>query len=139
PAQVERYRARISGPLLDRIDLQLQLGQVPPEELMKGAPGGEDVALTTARARMRVQHARQRQLTRQGCLNARLAAGETMAHCAPDRAAATLLARVAAARGLSARAQHRVLRVARSIADLADRDAVGCDDVAESLAMRLEG
>jgi len=145
PAQVERYRARISGPLLDRIDLQLRLAPVPATSLMDAAAPaagdgrGRAGVLTSAQARVLVRAARQRQHRRQGCLNARLPAGDTLARCAPDAAAAALLTRAASARGMSARAQHRVLRVARSIADLAGRESVEADDVAESLALRLEG
>jgi magnesium chelatase family protein len=144
PAQVERYRARISGPLLDRIDLQLRLAQVkaevlaaPPHALPDVIPA-EGVELTTAQARKRVCEARARQLRRQRCLNARLAPGETLRHCAPDAASLSLLARVVAVRGTSARAQHRILRVARSIADLEGRDGVRVEDVAEALSLRLE-
>ena len=146
PAQVERYRARISGPLLDRIDLQLRLAPVPAASLVGAAAVAADGErdrrvsdLTSAQARVLVHAARRRQHLRQGCLNARLSAAETLTRCAPDAAATALLTRAAASRGMSARAQHRVLRVARSIADLAARESVKADDVAESLALRLEG
>lgn len=145
PAQVERYRARVSGPLLDRIDLQLRLAPVPATSLVTAAAGPAGArhpcaaALSSAQARALVHAARLRQLRRQGCLNARLPAGDTLARCAPDVAATALLTRAATARGMSARAQHRVLRVARSIADLAEKRSVEADDVAEALALRLEG
>jgi magnesium chelatase family protein len=142
PTQIERYRGRISGPLLDRIDLQLRLAQVEARELTGGDSGQEHPAspgsITTERARAQVGLARERQWSRQGCLNARLQAGDTLKHCHADAASLTLLARAAARRGSSARAQHRILRVARSIADLAGRDQVQADDVAEAVALRLE-
>jgi magnesium chelatase family protein len=132
--QIARYRGRISGPLLDRIDLQLRLPQVKAAELLGGTPAG---AMTSAQARRLVERARQRQLGRQGCLNARLAAGETLRHCQASAAGLKMLER-AAARGASARAQHRMLRVARTIADLEGRDDVDAPDIAEAAAMRIE-
>jgi len=138
PAQRERYRQRVSGPLLDRIDIQLQIGPVPPEALVGDKEAAPEAGPDSARARELVQAARQRQNDRQGCLNARLAAGQTLAACRPDAASVRLLALAADRRGLSARAQHRVLRVARSIADLDGREGVIETDVGEALALRLE-
>jgi len=137
PAQVSRYRARISGPLLDRIDLQLRLAAVDAATLT--GHGTESVPrLTSAEARQQVCGARRRQFARQGKLNARLDAAETPRFCGAEAGALELLRRVAAQRGHSARSLHRVLRVARSIADLADRDAVVADDVGEALSLRRE-
>lgn len=145
PEQVKRYNARISGPLRDRIDLQLRLAQVPAEAIVGGAAGntpcgvtGPGVPATSAQARALVHAARRRQLARQGCLNAHLSAADTMRHCMPDAGGAELLRAATNRHGLSARAQHRVLRVARSIADLEGRHNVGPIDVAESLALRLQ-
>jgi magnesium chelatase family protein len=95
-------------------------------------------ALTTAAAQLQVCAARQRQLRRQGKVNARLEPAETLQSCGAMAEGRTLLQRAAAARGYSARSQHRILRVARSIADLADRDAVEAEHVAEALALRWE-
>jgi len=133
PAQLERYRARISGPLLDRLDLQLQLAAVPTAELVAKAPAG---GLSTAEARARVCEARARQQARQGQLNAGLGPDQTLVHCRPDRAGLALLEQASRRRGYSARSQHRVLRVARTIADLAGVATVGTAEVAEALALR---
>jgi magnesium chelatase family protein len=91
----------------------------------------------SAQARALVQRARQRQLDRQGCLNARLAPADTLRHCLADAAGRSALTR-AAAQGASARAQHRMLRVARTIADLADRDGVSATDIIEAASLRTE-
>jgi magnesium chelatase family protein len=135
--RIRRYLGRISGPLLDRIDLQLRLSPVEPVTLI-GEPPRERDRLCSAQARELVARARQRQLDRQDCLNARLAAGDTLPRSQADAASLALLARTAAGRGISARGQHRILRVARSIADLAGRDAVQPADVAEAASLRLE-
>ena len=137
PKRIQRYRGRISGPLLDRIDLQISLPAVDPEAL-----SGEDRAsreeLTTASAMTQVSAARQRQQRRQGVCNAHLGADETLLHCRAEARGMELLARAARQQGHSARSQHRILRVARSIADLAGRDQVSAGDIAEALAMRWE-
>ncbi|HXC58371.1 MAG TPA: YifB family Mg chelatase-like AAA ATPase, partial [Steroidobacteraceae bacterium] len=139
PKRIERYRARISGPLLDRIDLQLSLPAVDVNALTGPASTvSTEQSLTTADALAQVCAARERQQLRQGCCNARLDAGETLRHCEADVAGMQLLRRVAQQQGHSARSQHRILRVARSIADLAGRDAVTANDIAEALAMRWE-
>lgn len=138
PAQLQRYQARISGPLLDRIDLQLRLPAVDSATLLGEGMQSAVPPLDSAGARRLVSAARQRQLLRQGCLNARLGAAETLRYCAMGDAAARLLAQAAAARGCSARSQHRVLRVARSIADLEGREGMVATDVAEALALRWE-
>jgi magnesium chelatase family protein len=77
--------------------------------------------------------------SRQGRVNARLEPAETLEHCGLTAAGRALLLRTAVKRGYSARSQHRILRVARSIADLADRDVVSVEDLAEALAMRWGG
>ncbi len=144
-AQIERYRGRISGPLLDRIDLQLRLAQVDAATLVADAPkrdesqaGAAAASLTTAQARELVSRVRQRQLLRQGCLNGRLSPAETLRHCRADRAGLALLAKAAPQRGTSARGQHRILRVARTIADLGDRETMNGSDIAEALSLRLQ-
>jgi magnesium chelatase family protein len=136
PTQVAAYRARISGPLLDRIDLQLELAPVAAAELTEPADAGAARGFTSAAVRQQVCMARGRALGRQGKVNARLDPAETLQHCQPGRAGRALLQRAAAECGYSARGQHRVLRVARSIADLAERDEVCVADVAEALALR---
>jgi magnesium chelatase family protein len=137
-AQVDAYRNRISGPLLDRIDLRLQLPPVDPAELAAAPATNERDGLTSAQAQQQVCKARQRQLQRQGKLNARLQPAETIETCQLDAKGRALLQRTAVERGYSARSQHRVLRVARSIADLADLAGIAPEHVGEALAMRWE-
>jgi len=136
PQKVRHYRARISGPLLDRIDLQLQLPAVDADALACAVVSADSGQMTTAQARARVCAARARQQQRQGVCNARLGPAETLQHCTAEPAGLQLLRLAVEKQGHSARAQHRILRVARSIADLAARDQVTAADVAEALAMR---
>jgi magnesium chelatase family protein len=138
PAQVARYRARISGPLLDRIDLQVELPPVDAAALTAVLPVPPDACRSSAEAREHVCRARSRQHARQGKPNAQLAAAEVMECCRADAAGLDLLRRAAQARGISARGQHRILRVARSIADLAAREIVTASDIGEALSLRWE-
>jgi len=128
--QVHRYRGRISGPLLDRIDLAIDV-PVVPADVLAGASHGE----TSAAVRARVTLVRERQRERQGMCNA-LLSGAALAHCSATPAAERLLAKAVTRMVLSARAYHRVLKVARTIADLADATAVDGEHVAEALAYR---
>ena len=114
PDAVLRYQARISGPLLDRIDVQVEVPAVPPEAL-SAAPDGEP----SARIAARVASARGRALARQACTNAELAGDALDLHCALDTVASRFLQTAAARLGWSARSFHRILRIARTIADLA--------------------
>jgi magnesium chelatase family protein len=136
PEQLERYRARISGPLLDRIDIQLQLPQVDIDALSGTEASGAPVSMNTATAVRIVCAARERQHRRQGRLNSQLGPEDTLRCCNAGAEGLQLLRAAARNRGLSARSQHRVLRVARSIADMEGRDPLQTDDVAEALAMR---
>jgi len=131
PDTIARYRARISGPLLDRIDLHVDVPALPASE-MTDAPGGE----SSRAVRERVVRARARQVKRQGVANARLAGRAAEQHARADAAANEFL-RVASARmALSARSHHRVLKVARTIADLDGCARVGEAHVAEALRYR---
>lgn len=132
PDQVARYQGRLSGPLLDRIDLQVDVPAIPPAQLMQ-APEGEPSAVVAAR----VAAARERQQARQGCINADLGPGEVPLHCVPDAAASTLLQRAAERLGWSGRGLHRTLRVARTLADLAGADTIGMTEMAEALQYRM--
>ena len=114
PDQVARYRGKLSGPLLDRIDLMLEVPAVTESDLAARGDG-ED----SATVRARVAEARARQQARQGKPNALLSPAEVGVHCLPDCAGAALLKRAMQQLGLSARAYHRILKVARTIADLA--------------------
>lgn len=120
PDAIARYQGRISGPLLDRIDLQLAVGAVPTETLM--AQGAAEDSATVA---ARVQQARARQLARQAKPNAQLADRDMARHCQTTDEAAALLRAAIQRLGWSARAAHRVLKVARTIADLADDSEPG--------------
>jgi magnesium chelatase family protein len=131
PDQVARYRSRISGPLLDRIDLQIEVPAMRQEELMRGGD-----AESSATVRGRTEAARTRALARQGKPNARLEVREIDRYCVPDAQGETLLKQAIARLGLSARAYHRILRVARSIADLAGATAVAGSHVAEAIQYR---
>ncbi|WP_333840656.1 YifB family Mg chelatase-like AAA ATPase [Pelomicrobium sp.] len=131
PDQVARYRGRISGPLLDRIDLQIEVPAVAEEELM-GQPTGEP----SRTIRARVERAYRIQLERQGKPNARLSVQEIDAFCVPEREGTALLRQAMAQLNLSARAYHRVLKLARTIADLAGTERISAVHVAEAIQYR---
>jgi magnesium chelatase family protein len=131
PDQVARYRQRISGPLLDRIDLQVEVPALPAEDLQNAADGE-----SSARVAVRVSAARERQQARQGKANAQLTNREIDQHCQPDAAGAALLKQALTRLNLSARAYHRVLRVARSIADLAGCAVIAPNHIAEAVQYR---
>ncbi|HEY5635944.1 MAG TPA: YifB family Mg chelatase-like AAA ATPase [Burkholderiales bacterium] len=131
PDQVARYRAKVSGPLIDRIDLCIELPAVAHEDLVKASPGTPSSVV-----RVRVAQALERQRDRQGVPNARLDAAGIERHCTPDAAGAALLAQAFARLGLSARAYHRVLAVARTIADLAQAPRIGAAHIGEAIGYR---
>src|SRR5690606_11316868 len=131
PDQVTRYRNRISGPLLDRIDLHVEVPAVPEEDL-----GTRQAGESSATIRERVAAARERQLQRQGKPNAMLAVSETEQHCAGDDKALELARQAIGRLGLSARAFHRILKVARSVADLGGAAVVNSAHVAEAVQYR---
>jgi magnesium chelatase family protein len=131
PDQVARYRSRISGPLLDRIDLQIEVPALPQEDLTRQA-GGDDSTAVRARATA----ARECAEARQGKSNAQLGTREIDDHCKPDDQGETLLSQAISRMGLSARAYHRILKVARTIADLAGVATVGAVQIAEAIQYR---
>ena len=131
PDQVARYRNRISGPLLDRIDLHIEVPAVADKELAARQPGEPSAAI-----RERVTVARERQLARQGKPNANLTVKEIAEHCRADGDADVLARKAIGSLGLSARAYHRILKVARTIADLAGISAIGAPHVAEAVQYR---
>lgn len=136
PRQVERYRRRLSGPLLDRLDLAVEVPRVPVEAL-RGDAGGE----ASAAIRERVLAARLIQQRRLGPTggraNATLSARAVAEHCRLSPAAERVLERAAARFALSARAYHRVLKVARTLADLAAAPRLTPEHVAEAVQFRL--
>jgi len=131
PDQVARYRRRISGPLLDRIDIHIEVPAVPPEEIASRAQGEP-----SARVRTRVSAARERQLARQGKPNALLSSRELGQHAALDAPGEQLLKQAISRLGLSARGYHRILKLARSVADLAGEARVLAAHVAEAIQYR---
>jgi magnesium chelatase family protein len=136
--QIIRYRNRISGPLIDRIDIHIELAPLPVEELMgeareRTAVGSAENSAAVAR---RVAAARSVQLQRQGKLNARLSPDEVSRFCGLAKEPRALLATAIARLGLSARAYHRVLKVARTCADLGSAADIRIVDVAEAVKLR---
>jgi magnesium chelatase family protein len=131
PDQIARYRARISGPLLDRIDLHIEVPALHEDELTSVASGEP-----SANIRARVQRARYLQHTRQGKANAQLGTKEIEMHCTPDETGASLLKQAISHLNLSARAYHRILKVARTIADLAGSETIHSQHIAEAIQYR---
>lgn len=130
--QIQRYRARISGPILDRIDMHVDVPSLPFAELRQRDSGAED----SASVRRRVLAARERQHTRQGKPNAQLTSGELQDHCVLDAGSHALLDKAIEQLGLSARAYHRILRLARTIADLSGSEQPGTAHLAEAISYR---
>ncbi|HHJ13361.1 MAG TPA: ATP-dependent protease [Gammaproteobacteria bacterium] len=132
PAQIARYQGRVSGPLLDRIDLQVRMPRMPWRELERTGAGE-----SSARVRARVLAARERQQARGG-INAGLDPARVETLCGLDATGRRILERVARHFQLSPRALHRLLRVARTIADLAGENNIGAEHVQEAASFRLE-
>jgi len=132
PDQIQRYRGRISGPILDRIDMHVDVPALPMQELQRD----KSAATSSAQLRQQVRAARERQLSRQGKPNAQLDNQELDHLCRPPDEARALLQRALDQLGLSTRAYHRILRLALTIADLENRAQPTLAHVAEAIAYR---
>jgi magnesium chelatase family protein len=131
PEQVARYQGKLSGPLLDRIDLHVEVGALMADELVNTPPGEASAAI-----RGRVVQARERAMARQGSSNQALEGQAIDAQCQLDAAAAKFLNTAATRLGWSGRGIHRCLKVARTIADLAGAATVQLTHVAEAVQYR---
>jgi magnesium chelatase family protein len=136
PREIQNYLGRISGPLLDRIDLHVEVAAVPFREISSDLSGESSTDI-----RSRVIAARQRQQDRfkykpKISCNARMGSREIKAFCALDESTLELVKFAMADLKLSARAYDRVLKVARTIADLADSDKITGDHVSEAIQLR---
>ncbi|MET0082301.1 MAG: ATP-binding protein, partial [Sedimenticola sp.] len=131
--QVRRYRSRISGPLLDRIDMHIEVPRQPLETIGNRTEKSEE---TSESVRERVASARDRQLERNGVLNSALQGKTLEACCRIDEKGELLLQRAASQLGLSARAYHRILRLARTIADLKQSDDIDANHIGEAIGYR---
>jgi magnesium chelatase family protein len=129
--QIERYAARLSGPLLDRLDLFVDVPRLSRTELRDGEP-----AESSAEVRARVAAARERQVARQGVANAALSGRALREHCILGVDAEAIFSRAIDRMALSGRAHDRVLRVARTIADLSGEDEIAAEHLAEALNYR---
>jgi magnesium chelatase family protein len=134
--EIVRYRGRISGPLLDRIDLHIEVPAVPYRELSNQSP-----AEPSATVRQRVSAAREVQTKRFAAgrtrNNAEMSPAQLRRYCRVDQASSKILEDVVDHLGFSARAHDRILRVARTIADLAKRDDINAEDVSEAVQFRV--
>src|SRR6266511_3115970 len=136
PREIQNYLGRISGPLLDRIDLHIEVPAVKFREMTSERPGE-----TSAQIRQRVMAARRRQQQRFAgrpriTCNARMGSKELKAHCALDESTLELLKVAMTDMNLSARAYDRILKVARTIADLADAERISSDHISEAIQYR---
>jgi magnesium chelatase family protein len=131
--QVGRYRSRLSGPLIDRIDIHVELSALPVEHLIGRECERVEHSATVA-ARVAVAH--EVQMVRQGKLNSRLVAEEVDSMCPLERDSRALIGTAIARLGLSARAYHRVLKLARTCADLAGETHIRRCDVSEAIRLR---
>lgn len=130
--QVQRYRARISGPLLDRLDLHVHVPRVEFKSLRRPCGGGEASAEVAAR----IIRTRDLQIRRQGTCNAHLNNAAVERTCTPNSAGLGVLERAMQYLGLSARGYHRVLKVARTIADMNGRPQIEANHITEALTLR---
>jgi magnesium chelatase family protein len=133
PESAARYQRRVSGPLRDRIDIQIEVPGLPPGQLLDGMLQASE---SSASVRARVDAAWERQLERQRTPNARLAQSELARHCRLPPGGRALLDQALSRLGLSARGFHRILRVARTIADLDGSEAIAQQHLVEAIGYR---
>ena len=133
PEQLTRYKNKLSAPLLDRIDIQIELPRLKRDELLTGKTTNEE---TSTQARRRIKAARSRQLQRQRCLNAQLTNRQIEQYCRLDTMSQNLLSQAIDKLKLSARSYHRLLKLARTIADLADQRDIQPDHIGEAIGYR---
>lgn len=133
--QVQRYRQKISGPLLDRIDLHVPVNDLSMEDLEATSPEEND-GESSAIVRARIVQAREQQYHRQGGCNAHISEREIKIHCELDVSTQKLLVQAIDRLGLSARAYHRIIKVARTIADLNQQENITQEQIAEALSFR---
>jgi magnesium chelatase family protein len=131
--QIARYRNRVSGPLIDRIDMHVELSALPVEHLLGDTPQAAESSTVVA---ARVAAAQGIQMKRQGKLNARLTSTEVAGVCPLNRESRVLIGTAIARLGLSARGFHRVLKLARTCADLSDEPNIRRSDVSEAVTLR---
>lgn len=133
PDQLRRYQDKISGPLLDRIDMQLNVARLPASTISAPTPPGE----SSEAIRQRVTDARTRQHQRQQMANAKLSTRALERFCRLQADDQSMLERAVTQLQLSPRAYHRILRVARTIADLDKADSIGSYHLTEALSYRM--
>jgi magnesium chelatase family protein len=133
PEQQRRHRARLSAPLLDRIDLHIDVTRLPHQSLRVAADPSQE---TSAEVRAQVTRARQRQMARCGKINAHLNSREVERHCSLGATDHDLLGQAMMRFRLSARAYHRILKVARTIADLAGQEQITTQHLSEAISYR---
>ena len=131
PQQQQRYRSKLSAPFLDRIDIQIEVPRLSRKELLSNEQGEN-----SEQVRQRVLIARERQLSRQGKANRELSNREINQYCQLSKAHENLISTAIDRFKLSARAYHRILKVARSIADLAESDSIQTEHLTEALSYR---
>lgn len=132
PQVILRYLSRLSGPLLDRFDMSIEIPALPPGTLSQGGERGE----STATVRQRVLMARERMITRSGKVNSQLQSREIDRYCPLNKADAEFLESALHRLGLSVRAYHRIIKVARTIADLQEEAHIQRSHLAEALGYR---
>lgn len=131
--QVSRYRSRISGPLLDRIDMQIEVPRLPTDQLMQATHGNNP---SSSEIRQRTSKARALQLNRCGCANHALNNHQISQFCSLEADSQQLLGQACERLGLSARAYHRILKLARTIADLAESEQINTAHLSEAINYR---